>query len=161
MQYDFQYNKSKVLQALRLHFISRPEIKVLAYAVNIFAIIAAVMYGLHKIRPQAFLLCSLLWISLVIIFWFVMPNIIFRKANKTFTERFKATFNEQGITLENIQGYVHWEWEKFSNYFESGQFFHLYFNARSFFLFPKDGMSNDFIGSLRVLLNEKLRYGKY
>jgi len=161
MQYNFQYNKAKVLQALRLHFVSRPEVKILAYAVNIFAIVAAVMYGLHKIRPQAFLLCSALWIVLVLIFWFLMPNIIYRKSARTFKDRFEATFNQQGITLENEQGYVHWDWERFSNYFESSHFFHVYFNARSFFLFPKEQMSNEFIGEVRLLLKEHIRNGKY
>ncbi|ANI90752.1 hypothetical protein A9P82_11515 [Arachidicoccus ginsenosidimutans] len=161
MQYSFQYNKAKVLQGLRLHFVSRPEVKILAYVVNIFAIIAAVLYAMHKIRPQAFLLCSLLWMALVIIFWFVMPNIVYRKALKTFKDNFSATFNAQGVTLENEQGYVHWDWNRFSNYFESSQFFHLYFNARSFFLFPKEQMSNEFIADLRILLNDNLRNAKY
>lgn len=161
MQYDFQYDKAKVLQALRMHFVSRPEVKILAYAVNIFAIVAAVMYGLHKIRPQAFLLCSALWIVLVVIFWFIMPNIIYRKAKTTFTDRFTGTFNGLGITLENRQGYVHWDWERFSNYFESSHFFHVYFNARSFFLFPKEQMNNELIGEVRVLLKDHVRMGKY
>ncbi|HEY0298587.1 MAG TPA: YcxB family protein [Arachidicoccus sp.] len=161
MQYSFQYNKSKVLQGLRLHFVSRPEVKVLAYAVNIFAIVAAVLFWIHKIRPQAFLLCSALWIALMLIFWFVMPNIVYRKAARTFKDSFTATYNQQGITLENAQGYVHWDWDKFSNYFESAHFFHLYFNARSFFLFPKQEMSSEFAGELRVLLSDKLRNAKH
>lgn len=161
MQYSFQYDKPKVLQALRLHFVSRPEVKILAYAVNIFAIVAAVMYGLHKIRPQAFLLCSTLWIVLVLLFWFFMPNFIYRKARRTFSDRFTAEFNDQGITLENQQGYVQWNWERFSNYFESSHFFHLYFNSRSFFLFPKETMSNEFIGEIRVLLKDRVRNAKY
>lgn len=161
MQYDFQYSKPKVLQALRLHFVSRPEVKILAYAINIFAIVAAVMYGLHKIRPQAFLLCSALWIILVLLFWFFMPTIIYRKAQRTFSDRFTATFNLQGITLENQQGYVHWDWERFSNYFESSHFFHVYFNPRSFFLFPKEQMNSELIGEIRVLLKDNVRNAKY
>lgn len=161
MQYSFQYNKSKVMQALRMHFVSRPEVKILAYTVNIFAIVAAVMYGLHKIRPQAFLLCATLWIGLVIIFWYAMPHIIYRKAKRTFEDKFIATFNEQGIELENIHGRAQWDWKRFSNYFESANFFHMYFNARSFFLFPKQQMDSIAIGEVRVLLQQNVRNAKY
>lgn len=161
MQYSFYYIKGKVLQGLRTHFVSRPEVKVLAYAVNIFALISVILYWLKKIRPQAFLLCSFLWIMLLIIFWFVMPNVIYKKAIQIFQDKFIANFNEEGIILENDRGSITWEWQRFTNYFESPNFFHLYFNARSFFLFPKDEMSDDFKQALKVLLSQKLRKGKY
>ena len=161
MEYRFEYNKAKVLQGLRLHFVSRPEVKVLVYVVNIFAIVALVFFWLRKIRPNVFLMCSILWIALMITFWFIMPNIIYRKAIRTFQDKFQATFNEQGIALENNKGRVHWDWQRFSNYFESAEFFHLYFTPRSFFLFPKEQMSDEFISDLRALLSEKLRNAKY
>lgn len=161
MQYSFQYDKAKVLQGLRVHFVSRPEVKIMAYAVNIFAIVAAVMFWMHKIRPQAFLLCSLLWIVLMIVFWFIMPRVVYKKAVQTFEEKYIATFNEVGVGLENQKGAISWDWPRFTNYFESSQFFHLYFGSRSFFIFPKDEMTPDFILTLRELLKNKLRKGKY
>lgn len=161
MQYSFQYEKSKVLQGLRIHFVSRPEVKVMAYAVNIFAIVAAVLFWMDKIRPQAFLLCSLLWIVLMVVFWFVMPRVVYKKAINTFQQSYIATFNEVGVGLENERGTASWDWPKFTNYFESNGFFHLYFGARSFFLFPKDEMDATFILELRALLKFKLRKGKY
>ena len=160
MQYSFQYDKPKVLQGLRVHFVSRPEVKIMAYAVNIFAIVAALLFWFHKIRPQAFLLCSLLWFILMLIFWFIMPRLVYKKAIHTFQQDYIATFNKIGVGLENEKGAMSWDWSKFSNYFESGQFFHLYFGPRSFFLFPKTPMTADFIIELRALLAEKLRKGK-
>jgi c-di-AMP phosphodiesterase-like protein len=160
MKYRFEYNKAKVLQALRLHFVSRPEVKILVLAVNIFAIVALVLFWIRKIRPQVFLMCSVLWIALMVIFWFVMPNVIYRKAIRTFQDKYQATFDQQGIILENDRGHIRWYWQRFSNYFESAEFFHLYLNPRSFFLFPKEQMNNELISDLRTLLSEKLRNAK-
>lgn len=161
MQYSFQYEKPKVLQGLRVHFVSRPEVKVLAYAVNIFAIIAAVLFYMNKIRPQAFILCSLLWFVLMLTFWFIMPRMVYKRASKTFEDQYIATFNTVGVGIENENGSMSWEWPKFSNYFESGQFFHLYFGPRSFFLFPKTTMDADFIIKLRELLSKHVRKGRH
>jgi hypothetical protein len=51
---------------------------------------------------------------------------------------------------------VHWNWEKFSKFFESPHFFHLYFDAKSFFIVPKEGMPEDMRHELRGLLNKKI-----
>ena len=37
----FDYDKGKVIQALRYHFITRREIKVMMILVNVFAILSA------------------------------------------------------------------------------------------------------------------------
>ena len=39
----FGYEKRQVLQALRYHFITRPEIKILLIIVNVFTILSAVL----------------------------------------------------------------------------------------------------------------------
>lgn len=90
-----------------------------------------------------------------------MPNVIYKKAIQIFQDKFIANFNDDGIILENDRGAITWEWQRFTNYFESSNFFHLYFNARSFFLFPKDEMTDDFKQALKALLSQKLRKGKY
>ncbi len=56
----FGYQKAQVLQALRYHFISRPEIKVLIVVVNIFTILTAILVYLHRIQPLSFLIFSAL-----------------------------------------------------------------------------------------------------
>ena len=57
----FTYNKNKVIQALRYHFITRREIKIMLILVNVFAIVSAALFYLKLIQPLAFLLSSVLW----------------------------------------------------------------------------------------------------
>ncbi|MGI8950293.1 MAG: YcxB family protein [Chitinophagaceae bacterium] len=159
MQFSFSYDKKKVIQGLRYHFISRTEIRVLIILVNVFAIISAVLFYLKKIGPEPFLLSSVLWLLLMISFWFVLPASIYKRAH-TFKESFTIFFYEKHVRLENIRGYVDWDWSQFSTFFESPNFFHLYFNPKSFFLIPKDNMDSDIIHTLRVLFNTKIRSKK-
>ncbi|HAK11735.1 MAG TPA: hypothetical protein DCO78_06925 [Chitinophagaceae bacterium] len=155
MQHSFQYDKRKVLQALRYHFIQRPEIRVLIILVNVFAIVSAVLFYMQKIRPEPFLLGSLIWLLMVAAFWFILPNTIYRRSS-TFKDRFIAFFGDQEMVLENERGYINWGWGKFSKWFESPHFFHLYFDDKSFFLVPKEGMNETFRHELRSLLRQKI-----
>ena len=77
----FTYNKQKVIQALRYHFISRREIKVMIILVNVFAILSAGLFYFKKISPFAFLISSVLWFSLMIIFWFLLPYMVYKRAD--------------------------------------------------------------------------------
>lgn len=155
MQHSFSYEKKKVIQALRYHFIQRPEIRILLILVNVFAIISAVLFYTKKIRPEPFLLGSFIWIMMIAAFWFFLPNSIYRKS-ATFLDSFIIDFNEQEVRLENERGYVNWPWTKFSRFFESPHFFHLYFDSKSFFLVPKEEMGEDFRHELRGMLNKKI-----
>ena len=151
----FTYSRPKVLQALRFHFFSRNEIKIMIVIVNIFAIVAALLYYNGKIPPLAFLLSSTLWFALVIAFWWVLPFIIYRKA-ATFKDHFKVSFEEQHLFLENERGSRSWPWKDFKKVVESTNFFHLYFNSRSFFLIPKDAFGKERINDARSFLKEKV-----
>lgn len=156
MQIFFSYNKNSVIQALRYHFISRLEVRLLMILVNLFAIFAAVLFYFHKVSPLAFLLSSLLWIILMISFWFILPNTVYKKAS-TFKDTFKMTFGEHRVRLENERGYTEWNWEKFSTFIESPHFIHLYFDSKSFFLVPKAAVEkNENLNTLRKLLKEKI-----
>jgi hypothetical protein len=155
MQFGFSYDKKKVIQALRYHFISRPEIKVLMILVNVFAITSAVLFYLKKIRPEPFLLGSTIWLLLMVSVWYFLPYTIYKKAS-TFKDAFKIDFTEGGVHLENPNGYVDWQWNRFSHWIETPHFFHLYFDAKSFFLVPKDNIDNDETHSLRKLLSQKI-----
>jgi hypothetical protein len=146
----------KVIQALRYHFISRPEIKIMMILVNVFAITSAVLFYFKKIRPEPFLLGSIIWLMLMLAVWYFLPYTRYRKA-LTFRDAFKMDLDNDKIHLENPKGYVDWEWNRFSTWIESPNFFHLYFNAKTFFLIPKDDMSDDFRHELRVLLNRKIK----
>jgi hypothetical protein len=155
MQYSFSYDKKKVIQALRYHFVQRPEVRVLVILVNVFAIFSAILFYTKKIRPEPFLLGSFIWLMLMATFWYILPNSIYKKA-ATFKDSFIIAFSTNEVRLENERGSVNWPWEKFSNFFESPNFFHLYFDSKSFFLVPKDGMGEEFKHELRGILNEKI-----
>ncbi len=156
MQIFFNYDKKQVIQALRYHFINRKEVRLVMILVNLFAIFAAALFYFHKVSPLAFLLSSVLWICLMIAFWFILPNAVYKKAS-TFKDTFKMNFGEHRVRLENERGYTEWNWEKFSHYIESPNFIHLYFDSKSFFLVPKTAVEKT--GNLedfRRLLNEKI-----
>ena len=68
MTIHFSYDKQQVMQALRYHFISRPEIRIMLILVNVFALTCAVLYYLKKIAPFAVLTGSIMWFFLMISF---------------------------------------------------------------------------------------------
>jgi hypothetical protein len=155
MEFAFNYNKNKVIQALRLHFLARGEIKVMMILVNVFAIVSAIMFYTKKIRPEPFLLGTTIWLLMLIAIWYILPYSIYKKSS-TFKDDFIIWINENSLRLENEKGHVSWQWNMFIRFFESANFFHLYFNEKSFFLLPKDGMTEDLKHELRALLNDKL-----
>ncbi|MBS1921215.1 MAG: YcxB family protein [Bacteroidetes bacterium] len=156
----FGYEKGQVMQALRYHFISRLEIRIMIILVNVFAIASLVLYLMHKITPVAFIIGATMWIILMISFWFVMPIMVYRRA-ATFKDKFSMSFNEDGFTLGHERGSRSWPWKSLSTFIESPYFFHLYFDSRSFFLVPKNGCKNrDEVFELRQLLKSKVKKQK-
>jgi hypothetical protein len=156
MQLSFSYQKPRVIQALRYHFVQSPEIRVMLILVNVFAIVSAILFYTNKIRPEPFFLGSLIWMGLMASFWYFLPNNIYKKA-ETFKDKFIIRFNDVAVVLENERGEVVWQWDKFSKYFESPHFFHLYFDAKAFFLVPKENMGEEFTHELRGLLKVKIK----
>jgi hypothetical protein len=156
MQLSFSYQKPKVIQALRYHFVQSPEIRIMLVLVNVFAIVSAILFYTKKIRPEPFFLGSLIWMGLMASFWYFLPNNIYNKA-ETFKDKFIISFNDVAVVLENERGEMIWYWNRFSKYFESPHFFHLYFDAKSFFIVPKDNMSEEFKHELRGLLKVKIK----
>ena len=155
MRLSFSYDKKKVLQALRYHFLWQPEIRVLLILIILFDIITAVLFYGGKIRPEPFLLGAFIWLLFLVSFWFILPGSIYKKAS-TFRDTFIIKFEEGEVRIESENGFVDWPWERFTKYAESPNFFHLYFSAKSFFLVPKDNMSDTFRFELRALLNGKI-----
>ncbi|MDB5230991.1 MAG: YcxB family protein [Chitinophagaceae bacterium] len=123
--------------------------------VNVFAITSAILFALKKIRPEPFLLGSLIWIFMLVAIWYLLPYSIYRKSH-TFKDKFKIMFNEDGVRLENERGGVNWQWKQFTHYFETPEFFHLYFSSRAFFLLPKENISQDERHELRGMLGRKI-----
>jgi hypothetical protein len=156
MTISFEYEKPQVIHALRYHFISRREIKIMLILVNVFALGSIILYAMKKITPMAFMVGSLLWIILMISFWFLMPGIVYRRA-ETFQHKFTMHFNDEDFTLEHDRGSRTWPWKALTSFIESPHFFHLYFDTRSFFLVPKSGCKDkEEVGELRMLLKQKI-----
>jgi hypothetical protein len=78
----------------------------------------------------------------------------------TFQDNFIIQFSTSNIRLENSRGYTNWTWNQFSRFFESPHFFHLYFDEKSFFLVPKENMTEDMRHELRGLLNNNISLKK-
>ena len=152
----FSYEKNKVIQALRYHFISRPEIKFMIVLVNVFALASAALYYFNLIKPMPFLVSSMLWFFLMLVFWYFLPMGIYKK-EKTFRDSFRAIFTDNNFSIENDRGSRSWDWQQFSTWTESPQFFHLYFNSRSFFLIPKDAFEADEAHECRNILRAKIK----
>lgn len=157
MQIKFVYEKKQVIHALRLHFIGRHEVKLLVILVNVFAIIAAILFFFQKVSPLAFLLSSILWLSLMIALWYILPGSVYSKTS-TFKDAFTLSMNNNGIVLENPKGEVFWEWNKIKKFIESVNFFHLYFDSKSFFLIPKYSTEEEMrIEEVRQLLKTNIK----
>jgi len=152
----FTYNKPKVIQALRYHFISRKEIKILMVMVNVFAILSAALFFFKKISPLAFLISSMLWFAMMILFWYLLPNIIYKRA-ATFKDSFRAILSSSDFTIENNRGSRGWEWTSFSGWMESPYFFHLYFSSTSFFIIPKDAFEGDEVNEARKIFAARIK----
>lgn len=156
MTVQFGYDKKQVIQALRYHFLMRPEIKILLIFVNVFAIASAVLFALKKIQPLSFLVFSVLWFILMLIIWRILPGSIYRKS-MTFKDHFIMHFQDDAVVLETEKGAKGWHWNKFSHFVESPYFFHLYFDARSFFLVPKDSFDGiTELQEVRQMLRDKI-----
>ena len=157
MTINFHYEKDQVIQALRYHFISRPEIKLMLILVNVFALTSITLYAFGKITATAFLVGSFLWVVLMISFWFILPFLVYKRA-ETFQHSFSMSFEAEGFSLHHEHGNRSWPWSALSNFIESPHFFHLYFDSRSFFLVPKSGCRDrEEVSQLRNILKEKVR----
>lgn len=156
MTIHFGYDKKQVIQALRYHFLNRPEIKILLIFVNVFAILSAVLFGFNVIQPLAFLIFSMLWFILMLVIWRILPGSIYKRS-ATFKDHFSMSFEENEVVLQTERGAKGWPWKSFSHFVESPYFFHLYFDSRSFFLVPKDSFQDiTEIQLARELLRSKI-----
>jgi hypothetical protein len=157
MTIHFTYEKGKVMQGLRYHFITRPELKTMIILVNVFALVSAALFYFQKVTPLAFFIGSVLWFAMMISVWFLLPSIIYRRT-LTFKDHFTMNFETEEFSIGNERGSRAWPWKALSTFTESPHFFHLYFDSRSFFLVPKSGCkTTDDMVELRRLLNEKIK----
>lgn len=157
MTVQFSYERKSVLQALRYHFLSRREIRLMIILVNVFALSSLLLFYFKKILPLAFVVGSLLWFVLMISFWFILPGLVYRR-NATFKDHFTMHFEEDTFSLGNERGSRSWLWKELSKFMETPYFFYFYFNSTSFFLIPKTAFANpDELQQLRTVLKEKIK----
>ena len=157
MTIEVSYKKNQVLQALRYHFLSKREIRVMIILVNVFALISALLFYFKKILPLALLTGSFLWFSMMICFWFVLPWLVYKRA-ATFRDHLIMKFEEDSFSVGTSKGSRSWPWKVLSTFLETPNFFHLYFDTKSFFLVPKDSFNNkDAVFEFRQLLKEKIK----
>lgn len=160
MRIEISYTKGKVLQALRYHFISRTEIKVMMILVNVFALLAAGLYAFKLISPLPFLMSSVLWISMMVAFWIWLPLLIYSKS-RTFKDQFVVLLEENHLFIETENGKKSFAWREFHAYFETPGFFHLYFDSKTFFLIPKDAFyEQDSLDKARSLFRNNIGKSK-
>lgn len=155
IKFVIKYEKKKIIQALRYHFISRNEIRILIVLINVFAIFSAILFGMHKISPYAFLLSSFLWVLLMASFWIILPLLVYSKSSML-KQEFLIIIKENYLHLENEKGFTHWNWTEFIYFIDSPNFFHLYFTSKSFFLMPKYNLHSDDTFEVRKILLEKI-----
>ena len=55
---QFSYEKSRVMQALRYHFITRKELRIMLIVVNVFALLSITLYAFKLVTPLAFMVGS-------------------------------------------------------------------------------------------------------
>jgi hypothetical protein len=119
--------------------------------VNVYAIVTAILLFMKKIRPEPFLLGSLLWIVLMIFFWYILPNLFYKKTT-LFKEKWEFSFNQEEAKLISSLGEASWGWKTVTHYFESPYFFHFYFGPKSFFIIPKSTISIEDQHQIRGIL---------
>ncbi|HEY0057965.1 MAG TPA: YcxB family protein [Flavisolibacter sp.] len=156
MKVEFSYNKPQVIQGLRYHFLARPEIRIMIIVVNVFAFASAALFYFQKITPLAFLVGSFLWFVLMITFWFILPGAVYRRA-ATFKDHFIMEFEPEGFSVGNERGSRSWSWTSLSKWVETPNFYHLYFDSRSFFLVPKYAFKDeDQVYEMRQILRQRV-----
>ena len=132
MQIKVSYKKPQVLQALRYHFISKPEIKFMMILVNVFALVAAGLFAFKLISPLPFLMSSVLWLSMMVAFWLWLPALIYRRS-RTFKDSFTVSLEDNHMFIETEKGKKSWAWREFTNFYETPGFFPPLFRQPEFF----------------------------
>lgn len=124
--------------------------------VNVFAIVAAILFYTKKVRPEPFLLGSFIWVFMMAAIWYILPYSIYKKT-QMFQQQFIANFNEQYLVLESEHGQISWQWKQFEKFIESPNFFHLYFSSKSFIIIPNDEMGDEMKHEIRGILNRNIK----
>lgn len=142
MQIQFSYHKTSVINALRTHFLSRRETKILRILSIVLFLIALWAYTKGIIPYAVVVLLFLAIIALTIVFWFVLPKSIYQKT-RTFTEpSITLDWNEEGLSIGTHAGARRLPWNSFRRVLETPDFYYLYRSSNAFFLIPSAAFAN-------------------
>lgn len=139
MEFRVVYEKAEVLQALRYHFIRKPEVRVMIVLVNVFALLSMGLFAAGLASPLPFLTGTALWLVIMFAIWRGMPASVYRR-NRTFRDSFTVRLEEAHLFLSREGGTRTWAWREFTHYYETPAFFHLCFGEQGFLLLPKESM---------------------
>lgn len=138
MQITFRYEKTAVINALRTHFVSRRETKILRILMVVFFLLALWAYTKGIVPYSLVVVLFAVIILLTIVFWFILPKSIYRKT-RTFAEpSITLDVNDEGISISTHGGAHRLPWSSFNRVLESPVFYYLYRSNNSFFLIPAD-----------------------
>lgn len=140
LEFQVEYRKGEVLQALRYHFIRKPEIRVMVILVNVFALLSVVLFAVGLASALPFLTGTGLWLFLMAAVWVGMPLAVYRR-NRTFRDRFTVRMGDTHLFIVTERGSRTWAWREFSHHYETPGFIHLCFGGSGFLLLPKGCMS--------------------
>jgi hypothetical protein len=136
MQITFHYEKTAVINALRTHFLSRRETKILRILVVVFFLAALWAYTKGVVPYSLVVVIFAVIVLLTLVFWFVLPRSIYRKT-RTFAEpSITLGFDDEGISIGTHAGAHRLPWNSFNRVLESQDFYYLYRSNNSFFLIP-------------------------
>jgi len=157
MTIQFGYNKKQVLDGLRGHFFSRPEIRTLVIVINAFAILSALLFAFKKIQALPFLLFSLLWFFLWISIRRLLPLSIYKKS-ATFQDTFVLNLEERGTCWKRKRGVSCGNGRILAGLRKPFTFFMYTSMPGPFFMIPKDSFKDiTEIQAARKLLKERIK----
>lgn len=143
MQFHFRYSKPAVINGLRFHFLRRNETKLFRVVLTVLLVLGVVGYGLRVVSFSVVVALLCMFLLLILAFWYILPLSIYRKA-ATFREPdIRLNCTEEGISIGTGAGDRHLRWSSFHEVVETGDFFYLYRDNKSFFLIPTDAFTDE------------------
>ncbi|SFV30201.1 YcxB family protein [Thermoflavifilum thermophilum] len=154
MLVEFTYDRTSVIHALRVHFLSRSEVKFLRITLLILFGITVVGNLLGYVSFGAVFGIFMMILLLLLIFWFWLPVLTYNKS-ATFKDNIRLQVEDQGMAIGTRSGEHMIRWESFRNVVETRDYIYLYRNTRSFFIIPWSAFREEDRQAFRNLLHSK------
>jgi YcxB-like protein len=154
MVVEFSYKKSSVINALRLHFLNRGEVRV--FRITLIILFACTVVGnlLGVVSASAVLGIFIMMVVILLFFWYLLPVSTYNKS-ATFKEHIRLQLDDQGMRIGTKNGERLVGWKNFNSVIETKDFYYLYRDKKSFFLIPSDSFNiedkREFTQMLKIL----------